>query len=214
MSDRGLEGLRKIVGPVSRETFDDLLVFARLFRKWTERINLAAPSTIEDLWTRHILDSAQLVRLAPASMSWVDLGSGGGLPGLVIAILLKNKENATVQLIESNRKKAAFLQVVKGELALPVSIHAVRIESAVAELEPPEVVTARALAPLDTLLGLAAPFLTRGTRALFHKGRDYRREIEESAERWTFDLLEHPSSVERDSVVLDISNLRLRQNRA
>lgn len=213
MSDRRLEALRRITGSVSRETFDDLLHFEQLFLKWSGRINLVAPSTLPDLWARHILDSAQLAPIAPEAASWADLGSGGGFPGIVTAILIRERTGANIRLIESNRKKAAFLQTVIGELSLPAQVHAVRIELAAASFKPPQIVTARALAPLDALLRLAEPWLRAGARGLFHKGRDYRREVEESFERWTFNLIEHPSAIEGDSVVLDISELQPREDR-
>nr|WP_274630531.1 16S rRNA (guanine(527)-N(7))-methyltransferase RsmG [Mesorhizobium shangrilense] len=203
--------LKQAAGTVSRETFEDLLAFESLFRKWAARINLAAPSTLGDLWRRHILDSAQLIRHAADAERWVDLGSGGGFPGLVIAIFLKRRSGAHLDLVESNRKKCAFLQAVVTDLALPARVHASRIEAVVPTLGTPHVVTSRALAPLPLLLELSEPLLLQGGRALFHKGRDYRREIEESAEDWEFDLVEHVSLVEHDSVILDISNLRRRQ---
>ncbi len=208
-SDR-YQVLQEVCGAVSRETFRDLEAFEQLFLKWAERINLVAPSTIQDLWNRHLLDSVQLLPLAPSAKHWVDLGSGGGFPGLVVAILLKSDSASLVDLVESNRKKAGFLQTVVGHFALRAKVHASRIEAAVAQLDVPDVVTARALAPLIDLLTLAEPFLSAGARALFHKGRDYQRELQESAELWSFDLLEHRSVVEPDSVVLEIANLRRR----
>lgn len=214
MSDTRFEGLQRIIPSVSRETFEDLLRFEQLFLKWSARINLAAPSTLPGLWARHILDSAQLIAFAPAATRWADLGSGGGFPGLVTAILIKRQPGANVRLVESNRKKAAFLQAVIGELALPAQVHATRIELAITSLECTQIVTARALAPLDVLLQLTEPWLTAGARALFHKGREYRREVEESFECWTFNLVEHPSAIEDDSVILDISELQPRDDRA
>jgi 16S rRNA (guanine527-N7)-methyltransferase len=199
--------LCETAGPVSRETFERLTRFEELFLKWNRRINLAAPSTLDNIWRRHILDSAQLIPLAPDARHWLDLGSGGGFPGLVIALLLKER-GGSVDLVESNRKKAAFLQAVIGEFDLPARVIARRIEEAPDLAASPEVVTARALAPLPILLGLAAPWLTAGSRGLFHKGRDYRAEVQESAHRWAFDLLEHRSKVDPQSVVLEISALR------
>lgn len=205
-----LARLEAACGTVSRETFDDLLAFEALFRKWAARINLAAPSTLTDLWNRHVIDSAQLLKLAPGARRWADLGSGGGFPGIVVAILLKHIPGAKVDLIESNRKKAGFLQSVVGSLQLPARVHAMRIEAAIETLAAPEIVTARALASLGDLFALSEPFFESGSRALFHKGRDYRREIEESSDLWSFDLIEHASIVERDSVVLEIAHLRRR----
>lgn len=208
------EGMRSriegLIGRVSRETWDDLGRFEVLFRRWSRAINLAAPGTLESFWQRHILDSLQLWPLAGGARKWADLGSGGGFPGLVIAILLKTVPDASIELIESNRKKAAFLRAAVSELALPAHVHGARIEDIAPRLEPPQIVTARALAPLIELLRLAKPWLSATSRGLFHKGRDYRRELAESAQHWDFDLIEYPSVVASDSIILEISNLRRR----
>lgn len=205
---RDFELLCKAVGEnVSRETFDRLTHFEQRFRAWNGRINLVASSTLNDLWARHIVDSAQLFALRPKALTWGDLGSGGGFPGLIIAILLKQVDQGVIHLIESNRKKAAFLQAMVGELDLPARIYAGRIEDVVGRIPSPEIVTARALANLDHLLELTFPWLSAGTTALFHKGRDYRAEIAESAHNWRFNLIEHPSVVDPDSVILEIKTL-------
>ncbi len=206
MSEDAFVELQRVAGPVSRETFERLGAFETLFRKWNQQINLAAASTEHELWRRHILDSAQLALLAPQAMRWVDMGSGGGFPGLVIAFLLAERAGS-IDLIESNRKKTAFLQTALGAFNLPARVITQRVDASYGLVEKPEIVTARALAPLTRLLDLAEPWLTAGARGLFHKGRDYRKEIEESAHRWRFDLVEHPSTIGEDSVVLDIRNL-------
>lgn len=210
MNGKSLESLRQAAGTVSRETFERLLEFEQSFLKWNARINLAAPSTLQDMWTRHILDSAQLAGIEPTATRWLDLGSGGGFPGAVLAILLRERENATIDLVESNRKKAAFLQSVLGQFAAPARVHARRIEETYGLIREPEIVTARALAPLPALLGLVSPWLARGARGLFHKGRDYRSEIEESVHLWSFDLVEHRSITDPESVVLEIRDLQPR----
>ena len=202
------EDLQKAAGPVSRETFERLRAFEQMFLKWNRSINLAAPSTLDDVWRRHILDSAQLARIAPAAMRWVDLGSGGGFPGLVLGFLLVERPDASIDLVESNRKKASFLQSVIGQFNLPARVVAKRIDDSYALVSAPEIVTARALAALPDLLDLSAPWLAKGARALFHKGRDYRAEVEESTHRWTFDLVEHPSMTDAHGVILEISDLR------
>jgi len=200
--------LQEIAGPVSRETFARLKEFESAFVRWAGRINLAAPSTLPQIWERHILDSARLVRLAPAATLWLDLGSGGGFPGAVVAILLMDRPGSHVDLVESNRKKAAFLQTVLASLKAPARVHSRRIEDCYETIAAPEIVTARALAPLTHLLELAEPWLSRGATALFHKGRDYQREIEESDNAWRFDLVKHDESVGGNGVILEISNLR------
>ena len=202
------EDLQEAAGPVSRETFERLQAFEQLFLKWNRSINLAAPSTLDDVWRRHILDSAQLARIAPAATRWVDLGSGGGFPGLVLGFLLKERPGASIDLVESNRKKASFLQSVVGQFDLPARVLAKRIDDSYGLVSAPEIVTARALAALPDLLDLAAPWLTKGARALFHKGRDYRAEVEESTHRWAFDLVEHSSMTDAEGVILEITELR------
>ena len=203
--------LEEIAGPVSRETFGRLERFESAFRRWSARINLAAPSTLPSLWERHILDSAQLLPLAPAALRWLDLGSGGGFPGAVIAILLRDRPGASIDLVESNAKKGAFLKTVLGELEAPARVHVARIEAFEGIAGGCGVVTARALAPLPLLLELAAPWLAAGATGLFHKGRDYRREVEESLNEWESDLVEHRSVIDPESVILEISGLRRRE---
>ncbi len=197
-----------VAGPVSRETFEKLEAFESLFGKWNSRINLSASSTLGDIWERHIFDSAQLFALAPSATKWIDLGSGGGFPGLVLAFLSCDRAGSEVHLIESNRKKASFLQAVVGQFDLPARVHARRIEDCYARMDEPEIVTARAVAPLPLLLTLAAPWLTHGAMGLFHKGRDYRSEVAESAQRWAFDLVERQSTIDPQGVLLEIRNLR------
>lgn len=203
--------LCRAAGDVSRETFDELKLFEARFRNWNARINLVAASTLEDLWTRHIVDSAQLFKLAKGATVWADFGSGGGFPALVIAFLLKPTSNgARITLVESNRKKAGFLQAMVGEFKLPAGVLAARLETVVEELPPPQVLTARALARTDQLLAEAERWLSSETRALYHKGRDYRAELEESALHWRFDLIEHRSVTDPHGVILEISNLKRR----
>ncbi|WP_269933164.1 16S rRNA (guanine(527)-N(7))-methyltransferase RsmG [Aminobacter sp. HY435] len=200
--------LQEVAGPVSRETYEKLIAFETVFRRWAQRINLVAPSTLVDAWERHILDSAQVTKLGGAAQKWLDIGSGGGFPGLVIASMIAERSGATIDLVESNRKKAGFLQAVVGELKLPARVHAKRIEDVQKAISGPDILSARALAPLPLLLELSAPWLASGTVALFHKGRDYRQEIEDSAHQWRFDLVEHPSLTDAQGVILEIRNLR------
>lgn len=207
MSQQSYQQLIDVAGPVSRETFDHLIELDTLFRKWNQRINLVARSTEPELWKRHILDSAQLAMLRPQAEQWLDLGSGGGFPGIIVAIIEKER-GGFIEMVESNRKKTGFLQAAISHFALPARVVPRRIEDAPAVVAQPQTVTARALASLDTLLGLASPWLSSGATALFHKGRDYRREVEESIHRWSFDLIQHPSLIDPDGVILEISSLR------
>lgn len=170
---QALNGLR-----VSRETVQKLEHFAALFQKWARSINLVAPSTLEDLWRRHILDSLQLYQLSPGPKTWVDLGSGGGFPGVITAICLSEAEVGWVHLVESNNKKAAFLRVALRETGARGSVHPIRIEAAPAEIPSCDAISARALADLSQLLDYCAPWMLAegsGTVAFFHKGRDYQR---------------------------------------
>lgn len=210
MTEQRFAALRAVAGPVSRETFQRLAEFESTFLKWAGRINLAAPSTLSDVWSRHILDSAQLASLAPDARHWVDIGSGGGFPGAVMAIILQDRPGAHVDLVESNRKKAAFLQSALARYKGSVRVHAKRIEDVYATVGQPEIVTARALAPLPLLLDLVSPWLMAGATGLFHKGRDYRAEVQESGDAWNLDLIEHESRIDPESVVLEIRNLRPR----
>lgn len=206
--DSRYSSLKKIVPVVSRETTERLIAFEELFRKWSNAINLASPSTLADIWNRHILDSAQIFPLAPDAKRWLDLGSGGGFPGVVTACFLKEKPGASIDLIESAGKKAAFLRTAAGHVGVPARVHSERIEAMWDKIETPDVVTARALASLNVLFELAEPWLTNGSKALFQKGRDYQREIDESRVGWSFDLVQHESAIDTSSVILEISNLR------
>ncbi len=197
-----------MISGVSRETQDRLQQFADLFRKWAKTINLVAPSTQDDMWQRHIADSAQIFRLAGKAGTWVDLGSGGGFPGIITAILLSEYEDGWVHLVESNQKKAAFLRVALASTGARGTIHAVRIEDAPKLIPRCDFVSARALADLDKLLGYASPWLLdQQSTAFFHKGRDYESELKNAHSRWRFDLVRHQSSIQADSVILEIGNL-------
>ncbi len=209
MKQDDYQSLVDVAGPVSRETFRDLQAFQTMFATWAQRINLVAPSTLKEVWRRHILDSAQLFPLAPNAVKWLDLGSGGGFPGLVLAFLLRER-GGQIDLVDSNHKKAGFLKAVIGQFSLPAKVHVQRIDAGIELVSVPETVTARALAPLDQLLGLTFPWLSRTSRGFFHKGRDYRQELEESIPAWRFDLIEHQSKIDDDSVILEIGNLTRR----
>ena len=204
-SEQKFNTLKAIVPSVSRETFASLIALEKMATAWNETTNIVSRSTIPDFWKRHILDSAQLIALTEKNI-WTDLGSGGGFPGLVIACFLKGRGH--VMLIESKKKKCAFLTSVVAELDLPATVIAERIEDVIGEARPPQILTARALAPLSSLLKLGFPILKGHTVGLFHKGRLAEAEIEESRRLWRFDLIKHASRVEPESSILEISNLR------
>lgn len=190
---------------VSRETADRLDRYETLLRQWQRRTNLVAPSTLEELWVRHFEEGLILADLMPAGTTRiVDLGSGGGLPGLVLAILAKESGGAQVDLVESNGKKAAFLRAVTRELDLPCTVHAERIEACGAIIAKADLVTARALAPLDTLLGFVGPALSRDALCLFPKGRTHGDEIAQASRAWRFAMVKHDLTTDPGSVVLEI----------
>jgi 16S rRNA (guanine527-N7)-methyltransferase len=195
---------------VSRETLERLGAFAEVFNKWASAINLVAPSTKGELWERHILDSAQLMTLQPKPATWVDLGSGGGFPGMVTAIFLAEHGEGQVHLVESNNKKAAFLRAALAATGGRGMVHPVRIETAPDLIETCDFLSARALAELDLLCAYAEPWSLRNPDLIcyLHKGRDYRSEVEKSHRRWSYDLVKHTSIVEPDSVVLEIRRLQ------
>jgi 16S rRNA (guanine527-N7)-methyltransferase len=169
--------------PVSRETLARLDRFVELLLDTQSHTNLIGPATIPQVWTRHVADSLQLLDLAPDAKIWLDLGSGGGFPGLVIACALAGRPGTAVHLVESTGKKAAFLGRVAETLALPATVHHIRAESLPPALAA-EVITARAVAPLPQLFGYVAPLLKSGAKALLPKGQDVEAELTEAAKYW------------------------------
>ncbi|MBV9261495.1 MAG: 16S rRNA (guanine(527)-N(7))-methyltransferase RsmG [Pseudolabrys sp.] len=191
--------------PVARETEARLDRFVALLLEWNAITNLIAPSTVPDLWTRHIADSLQLLDLAPDALSWADFGSGGGFPGIPIACALAEKSGANAHLIESNGKKAAFLREVVRGTGAPALVHAQRVENFGDSFGGRvDVVTARALAPLKTLCDQAFPFIRRGAIGLFLKGQDIELELTETAKYWKIqaDLTPSRTSLEGRIVIV------------
>jgi len=192
--------------PVSRETSDRLDRFVDQLLTWQQRVNLIAPSTIPTLWTRHIADSLQLFALAPGAKIWADFGSGAGFPGLVLACALGDKPGARVHLVESNSKKAAFLREAARVTQAPVKIHAVRIVDFVDNLaDSVEVVTARALAPLEELMTQAYPLLKTGAVALFPKGQDVDAELTMAAKCWNIQAFMVPSLTDPKAKIVKVT---------
>ena len=192
---------------VSRETFDDLKSFEALVRKWTSKINLISPSTIPEIWERHIVDSAQIYQYAPKNYKkWVDIGSGGGFPGIVMAILGKHANpDAEFVLIESDLRKATFLRTAARELGLRASVISQRIENA-SEQEA-DVVSARALSTLSTLI----PFIKRHAkddgRAILHKGKKSQAEVADARKYWRFELEEFTSLTDLEGQILIVKGI-------
>lgn len=189
--------------PVSRETAARLDRFVALLLQWQARTNLIASSTAAEIWTRHIADSLQLLALAPQAKVWVDLGTGAGFPGLIVACALAEQPDARVHLVESNQKKAAFLREAVRLTGAPAKVHAGRIEEFVTS-DRVDVVTARALAPLKNVLALAEPLLKTGAVGLFLKGQDVEAELTEASKYWTIAATLVPSKTSQAGRVVVI----------
>lgn len=188
---------------VSRETCARLQTYHARLLKWQKAINLVAPSTLGEAWSRHFYDSAQLWSLVEhVEGPLYDLGSGAGFPGLVLAVMGRKD----VHLVESDTRKATFLRETARETGADVTVHNTRIE----DLEDADagIVTARALAALDTLLSLSYPLVSaKNGRCVFLKGGRWEEEVEQARENWNFDLTAHDSATAADARILEISNL-------
>jgi 16S rRNA (guanine527-N7)-methyltransferase len=188
---------------VSRESLGRLEIYVKLLLDWQKHINLIAPSTIGEVWQRHVIDSLQINPLIPKGVVAIaDLGSGAGLPALVLAA----SQNAVVHMYEANAKKAAFLSEALRQMKCAGVVHRERLEP---HIEPPampkvQLITARAFAPLPLLLSLAQPFLKTGAKALFHKGQDIDTELGEAAKHWKMVYHKHPSVTDSHAVILEV----------
>jgi 16S rRNA (guanine527-N7)-methyltransferase len=198
---------------VPRETIHRLSRYAELLAHWQKTTNLVAASTLPRLWGRHFADSAQLLTLAKTARLWLDLGSGAGFPGMVVAILGAGRPGFRMHLVESSRKKCAFLAEVARATSAPVEIHAMRIEDLAesAHRLEPDVVSARALAPLPRLFELASPFFGPDTRGLFLKGREAEAEIKQARADWDFTTHLHPSLTAPDAQIVEVTALHRRK---
>ncbi|MEM6481232.1 MAG: 16S rRNA (guanine(527)-N(7))-methyltransferase RsmG [Pseudomonadota bacterium] len=194
---------------VSRETIERLLLYQRLVEKWNPRINLVSRETLGDIWQRHFVDSAQLFQnVKNRTFHWVDLGSGAGFPGLVIAILAhETGVPARVTLVESDARKAVFLKTVLRETGVKARVIRDRIEN----IDPlgADVLSARALAELTILLGYAAQHLSTDGLALFPKGKNWRKEVEDAQSKWCFECEIDRSSTNPNSVILRVKGVIL-----
>jgi len=197
--------------PVSRETESRLDRYVALLLEWQAKTNLVAPSTLPNLWTRHVADSLQLLALAPAAQTWVDLGSGGGFPGVVLACALAEKPDAMVHLVERNTKKAAFLREAIRVTASPGTVHLADIGDSVDRIAGPiDCVTARAVAPLHQLIGFAEPLVTRGAKALFLKGQDVDEELTEATKYWNIRSQLHSSRTGGHGWIVELTQIEPR----
>jgi 16S rRNA (guanine527-N7)-methyltransferase len=196
---------------VSRETSDRLTRYVALLCERQQRMNLVAASTIPQVWTRHVADSLQLLGLAPEARRWADLGSGAGFPGIVIACALADIPGAHVDLVESIGKKAAFLSEAVAATGAPATVHHARVDAVAPQLAGHvDIVTARALAPLSTLLTMINPFIEKGAKALLHKGQDVDAELTEAAKYWTIDYDAVPSQTDPRGRILVVRRLKRR----
>jgi len=193
---------------VSRETLDRLHAYADLVRRWNPRINLVAASTLSDLWERHVVDSMQVFDHADrTATTWADLGSGGGLPGIVCAILaLELMPDCSFTLVESDKRKAAFLLVCKQEFALNLTVRIERAER-LAPLSA-QIVSARALAPLPQLLPLVARHIASGGCALLPKGKNHAAELEAARAEWHFQVTSHVSTTDAWARILALKDIQ------
>jgi len=192
---------------VSRETAEALDLYVAQLTRWQTVKNLVGPATLAEVWQRHVADALQLLTLAPEAKRWLDLGSGAGIPGLILAIAGRGKTDFHVSLVESNARKCAFLSETARLTGAPVTVHNARIEAVIGTLSGVEIVCARDLAPLSQLLAWTEPLLTSGTTGLFPKGRDAAAELTEAEDAWTFtrDLI--PSRTDSQARIVRVTSL-------
>lgn len=204
MADSERDRVLRVAG-VSRETSEKLDLYVAQLRRWQSIKNLVGPATLNDVWTRHVADALQLLELAPDARSWLDLGSGAGIPGLILAIA--GPRGISVDLVESNARKCAFLTETARLTGAPARVHNARIEAVIEAHRGIDIVCARALAPLDQLLAWTAPLLKSGTTALFPKGREVESELTQAAARWTFTATLHPSRTDSSARIVRVTAL-------
>ena len=198
--------------PVSRETEARLDRYVELLLEWQAKTNLIAPSTLPNLWSRHISDSLQLLPLASSAKAWADLGSGGGFPGMVLACALAETARATVHLVERNTRKAAFLREALRVTGSPGIVHLADIgENVDRILGNVDCVTARAVAPLHQLIGFVEPLVKRGAKALLLKGQDVEAELTEATKYWNITPSLHPSRTGGHGWIVELDRIEPRK---
>lgn len=203
---------KKLVFHVKQEALDDLSRYGDILAQHNEVMNLVGPATIPHYWSRHVLDSAQLLNYVPQARTWADLGAGAGLPGVVLAIFLKHSEAPSphVYLIDSLTKRCRFLQAVVGELSLPATVINDRAENIDLKVD---VVTARACAPMTKLLGFAERFVRNGAQAWFLKGESVDNELAAASQQWRFEVDQYGSLSDSRGRVVHIRRLSRAANR-
>jgi 16S rRNA (guanine527-N7)-methyltransferase len=201
-----------LLTPVSRETEKRLDLFVDLLVDWQKKFNLVANSQIPVIWTRHVADSLQLLELAPDALTWSDLGSGAGFPGIPIACALADKPGVHVHLIESVGKKANFLREAVRTTGIPATVHQVRAENFGDSYgDKLDVVTARALSPLKGLCDQSFPWIARGAVGIFPKGQDVDAELTEAAKYWTIEAKKVPSKTSEQGSIVVVTGLKPRK---
>jgi len=197
--------------PVSDPTAERLDRYVALLLEWQAKTNLVAPSTLPNLWTRHVADSLQLLDLAPSAKIWVDFGSGGGFPGVVLACALAETPGANIHLVERNAKKAAFLREAVRITSAAATVHLAGIGDTVERIgSRADCVTARALAPLHQLVGFAEPFVRDGAKALFLKGQDVEAELTEATKYWKIQPRLHSSRTGGQGWIVELDQVERR----
>ncbi|GJE25484.1 16S rRNA (guanine(527)-N(7))-methyltransferase RsmG [Methylobacterium organophilum] len=192
---------------VSRETGEALNLYVEQLRRWQSVKNLVGPGTLSEVWSRHVADALQLLALVPEARRWVDLGSGAGIPGLILAIAGRERPGFHVKLVESNARKCAFLTETARLTTAPVQVLNKRIEAVMPDLEVTDIVCARALAPLQQLLAWSEPLLKKGAIGVFPKGRDAAAELTEAQRGWRFDHDLIASRTDSDARIVLVTNL-------
>lgn len=193
---------------VSRETTTRLEIFKHEFDRWAQTHNLVSGTERGNVVERHIEDSLQLMDYVPFQGEWVDIGTGGGFPGAILAAAGAGRDDVRIVMVESNAKKCAFLRHVCAAMDVRATILNERAEAVVARRLPPNVVSARAVASLSKLISLCAPWLQQGTVGLFPKGRSAEQELSEAGRSWTFEWHGHPSRTASDATIIELHSLR------
>jgi 16S rRNA (guanine527-N7)-methyltransferase len=197
---------------VSRETLERLDAFVAFFLQRQEIQNLVSAASVAEVWSRHVIDSLQLRSVLPEARTWVDIGSGAGFPGIVLACALADVPGTGVDMIESHQRKAAFLAEAIERIGLPARVHVDRIEKLLPGWRPiPDAVTARAVASLDKLLAWTAPLLQKGAKGVFPKGQHVASELTEASKSWRIEVRRVPSVTRPDATILVIDSVSRRK---
>ena len=198
----------KAICELSKDAEFKLEKFVSLLREWQQVHNLISSDSLEYVWTRHIADSVQTFLALPDAQRWVDFGSGAGFPGIVVAIMLAKNSNSMVHLVESNKKKATFLQTISRNIEIPIQVHCMRIESFLTQWNSQvDGVSARALTDLDNLCGFAQKLVNQGATAVFHKGQTVQKEIDNANKKWNISLKAEKSRIDPYGCLLIINKI-------